>query len=264
MIAKYIASFKTIVVDLLDTTKILNGFIFIFIFLILQIFTTNIDAYDCQFANMYFDNSYICVVFQFAEYFKGFLTAIDEKDITEIDELLLLLSVYFIGYIFDIISQAILDIFLKFKKSNVYIEKERYIQYKKDITVVLIVYFAVLLYLYINYEPKHLILWTIIILLKLFLLYSTVRKNKSINFGNKNTFNNKDSISDKKFQKLLNSNNRAIFESINSLVVTKNDFVKLCLEQPEIQNDDETTEMIELLSESEYTILKHILKNIND
>ncbi len=224
--------------------------------------TSNIESYDCEFAGLYFDNSYICVVQQYSEYFKGFITAIDEKDLTEIDEFLIILSIYFLGHVIHMLSETILEFFIKYRNVNMYVPEKIFTKYINKISHILTIYLSILTFLLLNkYSYNYLIILTVCIILSLLYIYKDIRLNKLLIFSDKNSIINNKVISDSKIEIILNSNCLFSKELINFtkskkefiLYVNRNDFI-----------DNVIKESVRSLTDSEYLVLSYIIKYKNE
>jgi hypothetical protein len=266
MIGKYIFEFKKILLDLLDTSKIMNGLLFLFVILVLQTFSTNIETYDCEFANMYFDNSYICVIQQYAEYFKGFISAIDEKDLTEIDEILILVAIYFIGYLIHYLAETIMEFFYKHRNTNMYIQKSIWDKYVSKISHVLALSIAILLYIFISDNMKAMFTgWVFVSFIVFYFIYRDIKLNKLILFSDKNTLISENVISDTKIEKILEFKmDSNILTDLTILTDSKKEFIEYLTKQNTIIENDEMTETIKSLTDSEYVIMKNIFKYKNN
>lgn len=131
---------KQNLLELTDITKIVTSLLFFLTLFTINLFTTNIETFDCIINKEYFDNSYLCVMDYYAINIKSILVILDPKDTTEIDEILILVSVFLVGHLISsivnlFITEPLTSIpafqkeFLK-KEFKTKEEEEKYIEQK--------------------------------------------------------------------------------------------------------------------------------------
>ncbi|UTJ05238.1 hypothetical protein [Arcobacter roscoffensis] len=98
---------KNSLLEILDKKVIFSSLILFFTILMLNVFDTNIQTFDCTINETYYDNSYICVVDYHLNNISGILSVLDPKDTTEIDEIFLILLFYIIGEIIIVLNKSL-------------------------------------------------------------------------------------------------------------------------------------------------------------
>jgi len=90
---------KQNLLELTNITKVVTSLLFFLTIFFINLITTDIETFDCMINNEYFDNSYLCVIDYYAINFKAILLVLDPEDVTEVDEVIILGSVFLVGHL---------------------------------------------------------------------------------------------------------------------------------------------------------------------